>query len=135
MKLAKAHTVQGPLLESFIKTATSLDKGHLIKEGYVIQTNDCIKGCFILTQVSDEDYWLKQLFIHPEMTRNLPILLETIIMMTRELNGRKLYIHSHQVLLDIILDALYFEKTRDIPSALENIQKQSGKWWHYCTIS
>lgn len=134
MKLAKAHTVQGPLLESFIKTATSLDKSHLIKEGYVIQSNDCIKGCFILTQVSDEDYWLKQLFIHPEMTRNLPVLLETIMLMTRELHGRKLYIHSHQVLLNIILEALYFRETDSIPQSLENIQKQSGTWW-YCTIS
>lgn len=131
MKLAKAETVQGPLLESFMKTATSLDKAHLVKEGYVIQTNDCIKGCFILTHVSDDDYWLKQLFIHPEITQNLPVLLETIILMTRELKGHKLYLFSHQILLDIILEALYFEETADLPKNLANIQKRSGKWWHY----
>lgn len=130
MKLSIASEVPVEKVDAFIETTNQIDKESLLKEGYVVEMNEQIKGCFILTTVEDDVYWLKQLYIAKEAAQNLPVLLESIIVLAKGKAAKKIYVHSHQPVVDILLDALQFHKQKEALK-LSNFKRTGGNWWAY----
>ncbi|MUK89639.1 hypothetical protein GMD78_14820 [Ornithinibacillus sp. L9] len=118
-------------LEEFLKTTPhNIHKDSLLEHGYVVEMNENIKGCFVLSPVNDGVYWLKQLYVSQEEAKNLPVLLETIITMAKGLQAKKLYVHSHQPVVDILLDALQFHP-QERALLVDNPPRTRGNWWAY----
>lgn len=130
LKLIGANHVSEQQLDQFLESVTSISKETLLKEGYVIIVDEEIKGCFTLLSLTEEVFWLKQLYIQPEIANNLLVLIETILLMIKKMKAKKLYVHSQQPVLDIILDALQFEKTKE-EVQVEQKPNLVGKWWEY----
>ncbi|WP_230973919.1 hypothetical protein [Cerasibacillus terrae] len=130
LKLIGANHVSEQQLDQFLESVTSISKEALLKEGYVIIVDEEIKGCFTLLSLTEEVFWLKQLYIQPEIANNLLALIETILLMIKNMKAKKLYVHSHQPVLDIILDALQFEKAKE-EVQVEQKPNLVGKWWEY----
>lgn len=123
---------QAPMdkLENFLKTEQNVNRQELLKEGYVVELEEKIKGCFILSTIGNDVYWLKQLYIAEEAAGHLPVLLESILQMTKGKKAKQLYVHSHQPVVDLLLEALQF-----YPQSKEewspNNEKNEGNWWRY----
>ncbi|MDY0404552.1 hypothetical protein P5G51_003235 [Virgibacillus sp. 179-BFC.A HS] len=130
MKIVAAYRIPKPEIDQFLQTTDKVNKENLLENGYVLVIGDKIKGCFILQPVEPEIYWLKQLHIAPEAAGKLPVLLETIVQMTKEKQAEKLYVQSHQPVVDILLDALQFYPQKQGIQQV-NKQKNGGKWWAY----
>lgn len=130
MKIAAAHRVPFKQVEEFLKTAQHVKQDRLLQEGYVVLIDNKIRGCFILTTVERGIYWLKQLYISQEAAGKLPILLETILQMSKQLQAKKVYVHSHQPVVDILLDALQFH-LQEASVPMDNQPVSEGNWWAY----
>lgn len=74
-----------------MESVTSISKETLLKEGYVIIVDEEIKGCFTLLSLTEEVFWLKQLYIQPEIANNLLVLIETILLMIKKNESKKNY--------------------------------------------
>lgn len=130
MKIIAAYRMPSEQIESFLQLADQVEKASLLQHGYVLVIDEVIKGCFIWMPVEKGIYWLKQLYIVKDAAGNLPVLLETIVQMAREKQVEKLYVQSHQPVVDILLDALQFcPQQRGIQH--ETQQETEGKWWAY----
>lgn len=130
MKIIAAYRMPSEQIESFLQLADQVEKASLLQHGYVLVIDEVIKGCFIWMPVEKDIYWLKQLYIVRDAAGNLPVLLETIVQMAREKQVEKLYVQSHQPVVDILLDALQFcPQQRGIQH--ETQQETEGKWWAY----
>ncbi|GGA64212.1 hypothetical protein [Ornithinibacillus halotolerans] len=130
MKLIAANEVEQERMEAFLKTTDQVDYESLIKEGYVVEIGDDIKGCFVLSTVEEGVYWLKQLYIAKEAAQNLPVLLETIIVFSKTKQAKKLYVHSHQPVVDILLGALQFHPQKEA-LLVNKMNRKGGNWWAY----
>ncbi|GIO26844.1 hypothetical protein [Ornithinibacillus bavariensis] len=130
MKVLIASEVPIEKVEAFINTTDQVDKESLIQDGYLVEINGEIKACFVLSSVKGGVYWLKQLYIAKEAAMNLPILFETIIVLVKEKRAKKLYVHSHQPIVDILLDALQFHPQNEAID-IQSYQQNEGNWWAY----
>ncbi|MEN2767279.1 hypothetical protein [Ornithinibacillus xuwenensis] len=130
MKLTVASQMPIEKVEEFLRTTEHINKDSLLKDGYVVEVNEQIKGCFVLSTLEDGSYWLKQLYIAKEAAQNLPVLLETIIVMVKGMEAKKLYVHSHQPVVDILLDALQFHPQKEAIT-VNNFSRKEGNWWAY----
>lgn len=131
MKVMAAQQTPIDKLENFLQTAEEFNKDGLLKEGYVVEIEGEIKGCFVLSTMEEEDiYWLKQLYIAKEAAGHLPVLLETILQMSKGKQAKTLYVHSHQPVVDLLLEALQFnpQPKQELSSKLS---KKPGNWWAY----
>ncbi|SET66181.1 hypothetical protein SAMN05216389_11934 [Oceanobacillus limi] len=118
-------------LEEFLQTTPdNVRKDSLLEYGYVVEISESIKGCFVLEPVNEGVFWLKQLYVSQEEAANLPVLLETIIAMAKGLHAKKLYVHSHQPVVDILLDALQFHP-QERALLVDNPPRARGNWWAY----
>ncbi|HLR52969.1 MAG TPA: hypothetical protein VK072_08875 [Candidatus Avamphibacillus sp.] len=130
MKITSACHVPIDKIETFLNTVHGFNKDGLLKEGYVVEMDEEIKGCFVLSTTGNDIYWLKQLYIAKEAAANLPVLLETILQMTKGKQAKKLYVYSHQPVVDLLLEALQFypqSKEKWAPTQ----SKKEGNWWAY----
>lgn len=130
LEVIAAHQVPMEEVENFILQAEHVDLKALLTEGYVVKMDGTIQGCFVLSTMEKDILWLKQLHIMQPFARYLPVLLEIILQMTKEKQAKKLYVHSHQTAIDLLLDALQFHLQNDL-LALEKYRRQSGNWWAY----
>lgn len=130
MKIMAAHQAPIEQVEAFIQTAEDFNTEGLLKEGYVVEIDGKISGCFILSTMGQDIYWLKQLYISKESAAHLPVLLESILQMTKQKQAKKLYVQSHQPVVDLLLEALQF-----YPQTKEELElkdkKKVGNWWAY----
>ncbi|WP_047980890.1 GNAT family N-acetyltransferase [Ornithinibacillus contaminans] len=130
MKLTIASEASENKIDEFLRTTNQVDKDSLLKEGYVVEIDEQIKGCFVLSNVEGRVYWLKQLYIAKESAQILPVLLETIIVLAKGKEAKKIYVHSHQPVVDILLNALQFHRQKDALE-LRNVARKEGNWWAY----
>jgi hypothetical protein len=130
MKVLQATEVPIEKVEAFISTTDQVDKDSLLQDGYLVEIQDEIKACFVLSTVKGDIYWLKQLYIAKEAAMNLPVLFETIIVLVKEKQAKKLYVHSHQPVVDILLGALQFHPQKDALD-IQSYQQKEGNWWAY----
>lgn len=130
MKLIHAKEVELDRINAFLRTTGQVDKESLLKDGYVIEVAGSIQGSFILAAVDDGVFWLKQLYIAKESANSLPAILETILVLAKMKQAKKVYVHSHQPLVDILLGALQFHPQKE---ALEvsHVERKKGNWWAY----
>ncbi|MDY0394244.1 hypothetical protein ACFSMW_09475 [Virgibacillus halophilus] len=130
MKIIAAYRMPLEQVETFLQTADKVEKASLLQHGYVLVIDEVIKGCFIWMPVENGIYWLKQLYIAKDAAGKLPVVLETIVQMAKEKQAEKLYVQSHQPVVDILLDALQFCPQQH-GIQLESQQENKGKWWAY----
>lgn len=126
--LAK-HTTYNQLEEFFSKNV-NVDKNSVFQKGYVVEINNKIEGCFILDQIEANNYWLKQLYITQSEAAKLPLLLETILTLAKKQNAKSVYVHSHQPVVDILLEALQFHPQKE-PLLVGKYPVGKGNWWAY----
>ncbi len=130
MKLLLASDVTEERMDTFLATTDQVNKEDLVNGGYVVEIGEEIKGCFVLSTVEDGVFWLKQLYIAKESAQKLPVLLETIIVLAKTKEAKKVYVHSHQPVVDILLDALQFHPQKEALNVINPARKE-GNWWAY----
>lgn len=130
MNLVKAKYVEESLLYSFLDKNEAINRTAIEKFGYVVIKEEEIIGCFILQGLKSDRFWLKQLFITKQEASNLPKLLQEILYLAEENYAKEVYVHSHQPMVDWLLQSLQFHPKKQ---ALELglLPKERGTWWTY----
>lgn len=131
MEFIRANEVSIDQLEDFLEQNDAVDSKKLIQSGYVVFHNNLIIGSFVLETVDAfTSYWLQQLYMVREEAAKLPVLLESIIQLAREKDVKRMYVHSHQPGVDVLLEALQFtqQTKRDL---IFQKQRPTGNWWTY----
>ncbi|WP_077329355.1 hypothetical protein [Virgibacillus siamensis] len=130
MKLIPANKAPKKELARFLEMNENVDGKLLVDKGYAVEVNEKIEGCFVLDAVENDIYWLKQLYITKSAAAKLPVLLEGILTLAKKKQARKVYVHSHQPMVDILLEALQFHPQ----AGSEWVNKypiEKGNWWTY----
>ncbi|TRM10785.1 GNAT family N-acetyltransferase [Lentibacillus cibarius] len=130
MEIIAANHASEEKLQRFLKDNKDVEKNLLLEKGYVVEIDDTIEGCFVLDTVEDDIYWLKQLYVTKNKAGSLPVLLETILALAKEKQAKQVYVHSHQPMVDVLLEALQFypQKENEIT---DKLPKNNGNWWTY----
>lgn len=132
MHMIRANDVAYDRLKVFLEKNQLVDKVNLLKNGYVVEIQDKIEGCFILEKMceGEGEYWLKQLFITKEHAAMLPVLLEAILTLAKQQQAIMVYVHSYQPVVDLLLEALQFHPQKEkVFVDKQTITK--GNWWSY----
>ncbi|WP_249869333.1 hypothetical protein [Oceanobacillus saliphilus] len=130
MKIILAKEASYVQLEEFFGKNANVDKQSVYHHGYVVEINNKIEGCFILDDVKADIFWLKQLYITQSEAGRLPILLEAILTLAKQRHAKSVYVHSHQPVVDILLEALQFHPQKE--SMFEDkYPVTKGSWWAY----
>ncbi|SHG63206.1 GNAT family N-acetyltransferase [Ornithinibacillus halophilus] len=130
MNIIAANKASLEKVNAFLETTDQVDKNSLLEEGFVVEFEQEIRGCFVLSSINEGEYWLKQLYISKEAAASLPVLLETIVTMAKGLHAKKVYVHSHQPVVDILLDALQFHPQKEVVLPIKK-PRAEGSWWAY----
>ncbi|SDQ12907.1 GNAT family N-acetyltransferase [Virgibacillus salinus] len=130
MKLIAANQASQEKLESFLTSNDNVEQDLLKKKGYIVEIDNNIEGCFILDSIDDDIYWLKQLYITKDYAKSLPVLLEAILAMAKEKQAKKVFVHSHQPMVDILLEALQFYPQKE-NILVDKHPIDKGSWWTY----
>ncbi|MGY0691212.1 hypothetical protein ACW2QC_00300 [Virgibacillus sp. FSP13] len=117
-------------VEQFLEKNQDVKQDALFQNGYVVEMDQQIEGCFILEQVDNGVYWLKQLHVTKQAAPSLPILLESVLALAKERNARSIYVHSHQPMVDVLLEALQFHPQEE-NQFVDNHPVEKGNWWTY----
>lgn len=132
MKLIYAKNIKESKRDAFFAANKHLNNDQLLADGYMVEHNDEIIGCFIIEPVSVDICWLKQLYIIQSSAHLLPALLEAILMFAKRKQVKKVHVYSHQPTVDIILAALQFQVERKAePITVNTDHYNNGKWWTY----
>lgn len=130
MQIYKVEEADQEAVNDFLYRNENVSKELLSSHGYVVEMNGRIDGCFVLEPMEDRYYWLKQLYITQSEARKLPVLLEGILVIAKKIEAKCVYVHSHQPVVDILLEALQFKREEQIEVRKIDSQK-NGNWWAY----
>ncbi len=130
MMLVRANRAAEETIDEFLKNNEDIDKKTLLDSGYVVEVNQRIAGCFSLEPLGEGRYWLRQLYITRTEAVKLPMLVETILTLALQKKATKVYVKSHKLMLDILLESLQFHPEHDSPLN-EKTTDDHGKWWSY----
>lgn len=130
MELILAKNVSHARLDPFLENNPDVDKSLLIEKGYVVQIDEQIEGCFVVDIMDNGVHWLKKLHVTKQAAQGLPVIIEAILTIAKENQASCVYVHSQQLLVDILLESLQFHPQKD--TATVNIPvHDSGNWWAY----
>ncbi|PAV31371.1 hypothetical protein CIL05_01580 [Virgibacillus profundi] len=130
MKLIPAYQASENQIDQFLHKNQNVEKDSLLQMGYVVEIQDQIEGCFILEAMDEGVYWLKQLYITKSEAAKLPILLESILTLAKKQQAKRVYVHSHQPVVDILLEALQFRPQKE-KVFVDKYNADQGSWWSY----
>lgn len=130
MKLIRANRASPKKVDEFLKNNQQIKRNSLLESGYIVETNHRITGCFTLEPIEEGMYWLKQLYITRTEAIKLPILFESILALALEKEAKQVFVKSHKLMLDIILESLQFKLQKESPIDQSN-DDDNGKWWSY----
>ncbi|GAA0436500.1 MAG: hypothetical protein ACQEWU_15515 [Bacillota bacterium] len=130
MNLIPAYKASSEQIEHFLKNNPNVNQESLLRKGYVVELRGEIEGCFILEEMEEGTYWLKQLYITQSEAAHLPVLLESILLMAKQQHAERVYVHSHQPVVDILLEALQFHPQKE-KVFVDKYDKSNGNWWLY----
>ncbi|WP_010648379.1 hypothetical protein [Oceanobacillus massiliensis] len=130
MKIIPAKDASYVQLEAFFEKNVNVNKKQVYEKGYVVEIKQKIEGCFVLEQVEENIYWLKQLYITQTEAGRLPFLLESILTLAKQQNAKSVYVHSHQPVVDILLEALQFHPQKEHMFE-DKYPTNKGSWWAY----
>ena len=123
------HAVYEQLVD-YLERNDNINKQLLLQKGYVVEISGHIEASFILEELESDVLWLKQLYITQSEAAKLPVLLETILQLARKREAKLVYVHSHQPVVDILLEALSFQPEKQNKFIAEK-SVMSGSWWSY----
>lgn len=130
MRLVRANRAPEKLIDNFLKNNEEIEKNNLLKSGYVVVINNRITGCFSLEPIDDGRYWLKQLYVTRTEVIQLPVLVEEILALALQKRAKKVFVKSHKLMLDILMESLQFQHEKEGP--IQNLEENDhGKWWSY----
>lgn len=89
-----------------------------------------VEGCFVIDSIDEDIYWLKQLYVTKNAAASLPVLLESILALAKEKQAKQLFVHSHQPMVDVLLEALQFSPQKE-NAFVANQPDNKGNWWTY----
>ncbi|MGM8211423.1 hypothetical protein ACLIBH_01385 [Virgibacillus sp. W0430] len=130
MNIMPATRASEHTLAHFLERNIEIKKETLLYCGYVVEIDGKIEGCFSIEQMEEGVYWLKQLYITKNHAARLPYLLEGILTLVKKKQAKVIYVHSHQPVIDILLEALQFHPQKGNVFAGE-YPKTQGNWWSY----
>lgn len=130
MQILKVKEAKKQAVNDFLDRNDNVSKDCLLTHGYVVEMNGRIDGCFVLEPMENQAFWLKQLYITQSEARKLPVLLEGILVIARKIEAKCVYVHSHQPVVDILLEALQFKREEQI-EVRKIDQHKKGNWWTY----
>lgn len=117
-------------LEDYLERNDNINKQLLLQKGYVVEISGQIEASFILEELDADILWLKQLYITQSKAAKLPVLLETILQLARKREAKRVYVHSHQPVVDILLEALSFQPEKQ-NKFIDEKSLMTGSWWSY----
>lgn len=129
MKLTKAKNVSLQKVSTFLKHNHQVDLTNLLKSGYIVEMNEKIIACFNLEPVNQRIFWLRQLYIIQTEAIKLPALVESILALAKALKAERIFVKSHKLMVDLILESLLFKMQEDGP--VPQLEEDHGKWWVY----
>lgn len=130
MKLIQASQLTEAEFNQFVENNEHIKRRALREKGYVFEMNGEICGCFQLEEVENGSYWLKQLYITKAKARQLPLLLEVILLYAKKQQAKRIYAHSQQPVTDLLLDSFSFSLQKDHNINIEH-NHTNGHWWLY----
>ncbi|MFC2948920.1 hypothetical protein [Virgibacillus sediminis] len=130
MNLIPAYRAPEEKLNKYLSNNESIQKESLLLKGYVVEIDGVIEGSFQLEEMEDGVYWLKKLYITQAEAARLPFLLDAILTLARKKNAKKLFVHSHQPFLDLLLEALQFHPQNE-HAVVDRYRASEGNWWSY----
>lgn len=130
MELIAANHASEKKLERFLQHNQDVDQELLLEKGYVVELKGTIEGCFVMDLVDDDVYWLKQLYVTKNAAASLPVLLESILALAKEKQAKQVFVHSHQPMVDVLLEALQFYPQKE-NAFVQDAPSQEGNWWTY----
>lgn len=130
MKLIRANAAPMEKVSSFLANNQQIEQQSLLKSGYIVEINDRITGCFNLEPINQEMFWLRQLYITQSAAIKLPVLVESILALATAQKAEFVYVKSHKLMLDLILESLLFEVQEKGPFE-QSSDEDWGKWWVY----
>src|SRR5690625_221611 len=134
MKFIQASKVTEQRLDEFIQHNNHIDLKALLATGYVVEHQDKIIGCFSLDEIGNDAYWLKQLYVIRHEAVKLPVIVETILTIAKDLEAKVIYAHSEQPVTDLLLESLSFSlQSKEDSIAAHSSNK--GHWWTYSVCS
>ncbi len=130
MKIMPVKQATYEQLDSFLSRNQNIDKQLLVDKGFVVEIDGQIEASFILDELESGGLWLKQLYITQSHAAKLPVLLETILQIAKQQRASAVYVHSHQPVVDILLEALDFRQEKKQIKIPQN-PSRAGSWWSY----
>lgn len=130
MHFIRAFEVSKKQLDAFLEKNKGVDKDSLLRTGYVVKIEDEIEGCFILDAMENNEFWLKRLYITKTHAAMLPVLLETILTLAKQQQATSVNVHSHQPVVDLLLEALQFHPQKE-KNFVDKHPINKGNWWTY----
>src|SRR5699024_5480433 len=110
MELKKVTAVDKTNLDAFMTANHDLLIPHDIDEqtSFVIEVEGAIISWFQMKQVANNTVWLNKLFIVKPDALKLPAVLQTIVRFVYEQNIAVIYVHSKQLVTDLLLSSFSF---------------------------
>lgn len=130
MHFIRAFEASKEQLDAFLEKNNDVDKDSLLRTGYVVKIQDKIEGCFILEAMGNDEFWLKRLYITKAHAAMLPVLLETILTLAKQQQAASVNVHSHQPVVDLLLEALQFHPQKE-KKFVDKHPISRGNWWTY----
>lgn len=131
MRIVQASKINKRKLSVFLKENEGVNDTLLSDYGYVVLSNQHIIGCFQLSPIEKEIFWLNQLYVTRNKAGKLPVLLQLIIMLVESQEVKALYAHSEQPITDLLLQSVSFSQHIAHEELLSRIVKHKGQWWSY----
>ncbi|KGP71996.1 hypothetical protein [Pontibacillus yanchengensis] len=123
---------EGTFTAFFGENADQLkEQQQLYTYGHYVEIHNEKKGFFALVPVDNRSYWLRTLYLTPDMNPNFILTLFEVLHAYIEENGMEnVYVHCHQPALRTLLEAQQFVEVDDatIPPQLE-APAEVGSWW------
>lgn len=126
----RANEVPVSFVNDFLDSNSQINKQSVIQSGYIIEINQKICGCFVLKHIKNGIYVLRQFFVTATDSIKIPIFIESILKLAEQIKATEIFVHSHKLMVDIILEALQFHPQENY-SFLDKYTKNEGKWWSY----
>lgn len=130
MELIPVHYVSEEELNHFLDKNDHVDPKKLAEHGYLVKIGETFEGCFVLDPLTEDVYWLRQLYINQKKADRLPFLLDAIVVLAKRKQMKMVYVHSHQPVVDLLLEALQFHKEQG-NQFVDNPPRKKGRWWAY----
>lgn len=130
MRVIRASELPKEKVSNFLENHQQINSDDMLQSGYVIEIQGQICGCFLLKHIEKGLYILRRFYITKTEALKIPIFIESIILLAKQKKATAIFVQSHKLMIDIILEALQFHPQGE-SDFLDKYTKNDGKWWSY----